>query len=208
MSLFCRTQRKILWRMWKTEQFWGTIDFHNVFFPTRKVNGAPKQPDYKLSSIYLPFVFGRTKRFIQVWNYLRVSKWWQNFHFWVNYTFKNPSFCIILSVYIIASVCLNWKAVIWCLDRAYMWWMTLLQLRGAENSSACCFSFLFPHSFAPSFSLPLSLSFSSQSNYVWPDIWLPFLNFSNLAAVLVFTPILLSLFVQTCLIMKSLKAPT
>ncbi len=32
------------------------------------------------------FVFGRTK--IQVWNYLRVSKWWQNFHFWVNYPFK------------------------------------------------------------------------------------------------------------------------
>ncbi len=37
------------------------------------------------------FVFGRTKKFIQVWNYLRVSKWWQNFHFWVNYPFKAPS---------------------------------------------------------------------------------------------------------------------
>ncbi len=34
------------------------------------------------------FVFSRTKTFIQVWNYLRVSKWWQNFHFWVNYPFK------------------------------------------------------------------------------------------------------------------------
>ncbi len=34
------------------------------------------------------FVFSRTKKFIQVWNYLRVSKWWQNFHFWVNYPFK------------------------------------------------------------------------------------------------------------------------
>ncbi len=34
------------------------------------------------------FVFGRTKKFIQVWNYLRVSKWWQNFQFWVNYPFK------------------------------------------------------------------------------------------------------------------------
>ncbi len=33
-------------------------------------------------------MFSRTKTFIQVWNYLRVSKWWQNFHFWVNYPFK------------------------------------------------------------------------------------------------------------------------
>ncbi len=28
MSLFCRTQRKIFWIIWETEQFWGTIDFH------------------------------------------------------------------------------------------------------------------------------------------------------------------------------------
>ncbi len=54
MSLFCWTQRKIFWRMWETEQFWGTIDFHSIFFPTMEVNGAPKQPGYKLSSKYLP----------------------------------------------------------------------------------------------------------------------------------------------------------
>ncbi len=30
--------------MWETEQFWGTIDFHSIFFPTMEVNGAPKQP--------------------------------------------------------------------------------------------------------------------------------------------------------------------
>ncbi len=40
--------------MRETEQFWGTIDFHSIFFPTMEVNGAPKQPDYKLSSEYLP----------------------------------------------------------------------------------------------------------------------------------------------------------
>ncbi len=34
------------------------------------------------------FVFSRTKTFKQVLNYLRVSKWWQNFYFWVNYPFK------------------------------------------------------------------------------------------------------------------------
>ncbi len=36
--------------MWETEQFWG---FHSIFFPTIEVNGAPKQPGYKLSSKYL-----------------------------------------------------------------------------------------------------------------------------------------------------------
>ncbi len=54
ISLFCWTQRKILWRMWGTEQFWGTIDFHCIFLPNKEVNGAPKQPGYKLSSEYLP----------------------------------------------------------------------------------------------------------------------------------------------------------
>ncbi len=39
-------------------------------YPTMEVDGAPKQPGYKLSS----FVFGRTKKCIQVWNYLSVSK--------------------------------------------------------------------------------------------------------------------------------------
>ncbi len=34
------------------------------------------------------FVFSRTKTFIQVWNYLRVSKLRQHFHFWVNYPFN------------------------------------------------------------------------------------------------------------------------
>ncbi len=32
----------------------ATIGFHSIFFPTMEVNGAPKQPGYKLSSKYLP----------------------------------------------------------------------------------------------------------------------------------------------------------
>ncbi len=40
--------------MWETEQFWGTIEFHGIFLPTMEVNGAPKQPGYKLSSKYFP----------------------------------------------------------------------------------------------------------------------------------------------------------
>ncbi len=59
-----------------------------VFFSYYGSQWCPKtawlQTFFKISS----FVFGRTKTFIQVWNYLRVSKWWQNFHFWVNYPFK------------------------------------------------------------------------------------------------------------------------
>ncbi len=82
--MFCWTQRKIFWRKFVTRLFWGTIDFHS-----RKKNyyGSQWCPRtalfptfFKISS----FVFSRTKTFIRVWNYLRVSKW-QNFHFWVNY---------------------------------------------------------------------------------------------------------------------------
>ncbi len=74
---------------WGKQQFWGTIDFHSIFFFSYYGSQwCPKtawlQTFFQISS----FVFGWTKKFIQVWNYLRVSKWWQNFHFWVNYPFK------------------------------------------------------------------------------------------------------------------------
>ncbi len=59
-----------------------------VFFSYYGSQWCPKtawlQTFFKISS----FVFSRTNTFIQVWNYLRMSKWWQNFHFWVNYPFK------------------------------------------------------------------------------------------------------------------------
>ncbi len=52
-----------------------------VFFFLYGSQWCPKtawlQTFFKISS----FVFSRTKAFIQVWNYLRMSKWWQNFHF-------------------------------------------------------------------------------------------------------------------------------
>ncbi len=56
-----------------------------VFFSYYGSQWCPKtawsQSFFKISS----FVFSRTKTFIQLWNYLRVNTWWQNFHFWVNY---------------------------------------------------------------------------------------------------------------------------
>ncbi len=73
MSLFCWTQRKIFWRMWETEQFWGTIDFHSILFSTMEVNCSPKQPRYKLSSEYLPLCSAEQRnsyRFGTTWGWV------------------------------------------------------------------------------------------------------------------------------------------
>ncbi len=59
--------------MWETEQFWGTIDFHSIFLPTMEVNGAPKQPGYKLSSEYLPLCSAEQRNAYRL-ELLRVSK--------------------------------------------------------------------------------------------------------------------------------------
>ncbi len=71
MCLFCWTQRKIFWRMRETEYFFSY--YGSQWCPKT----AWLQTFFKISS----FVF-RTNTFIQVWNYLRESKWWQKFHFW------------------------------------------------------------------------------------------------------------------------------
>ncbi len=75
MCLFCWTQRKIFWRKFVTRLFWGTIDFHSRRNKILWPRTALFPTFFRISS----FVFGRTNTFIQVWNYLRVSKWWQNF---------------------------------------------------------------------------------------------------------------------------------
>ncbi len=88
-SLFCCTQNEIFWRMWEIEQFWGTIDFHSIFFSYYGSQWCPKiawlQTFFKI--LYLPFVFSRTKTFILVWNYLVVNDD-RIFIFWVNYPFN------------------------------------------------------------------------------------------------------------------------
>ncbi len=52
----------------------GTIDFHSIFFfPTMEVNGAPKQPGYKLSSKYLPLCSAEQRhsyRFGTTWGWV------------------------------------------------------------------------------------------------------------------------------------------
>ncbi len=82
-----------------------------------EVNDAPKQPDYKLSSnIFL--CVQQNKKFIQVWNYLRVSKWWQNFHFWVNYPF-NIICCFFEGhwLFLVICSCMSPWFVLSCEDR-------------------------------------------------------------------------------------------
>ncbi len=48
--------------MGETEQFWGTIDFHSVFFSTMEVNGAQNS----LVTIFLQNIFLCVQTFIQV----------------------------------------------------------------------------------------------------------------------------------------------
>ncbi len=61
-----------------------SIDFHSIYVPTIEVIGD--QQLFGSSKYY--FVFSIRNKFIQVWNNMRVSKWWQHFHVWVNYSFK------------------------------------------------------------------------------------------------------------------------
>ncbi len=70
-----------------------------VFFPYYGSQWCPKTAWLQIFFRISSFVFSRTKKFIQVRNYLRVNKWWQNFHFWVNYPFNRyvyPNYCCYL----------------------------------------------------------------------------------------------------------------
>ncbi len=48
--------------MWETEQFWGTIEFHGIFYPTMEVNGAQNS----LVTIFLQNIILCVQTFIQV----------------------------------------------------------------------------------------------------------------------------------------------
>jgi len=84
--LLLNTKEDILENDWN----FGTIDFHSVFFFFYGRQWCQTtvwfQSFFKISS----FVFNRRKKLIQViCNKLRVSKWWQNFHYWVEYPFNS-----------------------------------------------------------------------------------------------------------------------
>jgi len=75
ISLFCCTQRKIFGRMSVTKQILPPIYYHsrkNKYYGSQWGGGARSVwllTFFQISS----FVFSRIKKFIQVWNYLRLS---------------------------------------------------------------------------------------------------------------------------------------
>ncbi len=78
------TQKKIFWG---TKQLLVPIDFHSRERNTIEINGGPSTVwliFFKISS----FMFNIRKKLKQVWNDMRVTKWWQTFTFWVNYSFN------------------------------------------------------------------------------------------------------------------------
>ncbi len=62
------------------KQLMVPIDFYS--FPTMEVNGDQQlfgsSEFFKISY----FVFYIRQKLMQVWNNMRVSKWWQKFYFW------------------------------------------------------------------------------------------------------------------------------
>ncbi len=74
--------------------FGATLTFIVGKKHTMEVNGAPELvPTFFRISC---FVFSRTKTFIQLWNYTRVSKGLLNFHFWVNHIPLSSASVVIL----------------------------------------------------------------------------------------------------------------
>ncbi len=73
MSLFCWTQRKIFWRMWETEQFWGTIDFHSIYYSYYGSQWCPKTAWLQTFFKYLPLCSAEQRhsyRFGTTWGWV------------------------------------------------------------------------------------------------------------------------------------------
>jgi len=76
----CGTQKKIFWRIWVTKKLMGRIDFHSM--DENNVGPINCLVTHILKNIY--FVFSRRKKVLQVWNNLKVSKWWLSLNVKVN----------------------------------------------------------------------------------------------------------------------------
>ncbi len=85
MSLLCWTQRKIFWRMWETEQFRRTFDFHSIFFPTMEVNDAQNSLCTNfLQNIFLCVLRNKDIHSLEILE----GELNDSFHFWMNNPFK------------------------------------------------------------------------------------------------------------------------
>ncbi len=72
-----------------TKQLTVAIDLHNVKKNKKKLTRQRSPATVWLPTFFkiFSFVLNKGTNLIQVWNKWRVSKWWQYFHFWVNYPF-------------------------------------------------------------------------------------------------------------------------
>ncbi len=79
------------------KQLMAPVDFYSIYFATMDVTGDQQlfssSKFFKVSSV----VFNIRKKRIDVWNDMRLSKWLHNFHFWVNYSFKEMLLFFICS---------------------------------------------------------------------------------------------------------------
>ncbi len=82
------------------------------------------------------FVFNRTKKLIQIWNSLRVSKW-QNFHFWVNYPFKVKTYdgCSVSFWFDIIHNSVRFQHCTWVVLRKGRWAAVYCEVHGTPQKS-------------------------------------------------------------------------
>ncbi len=81
VSFFCWTQKKVFWRMLVTKQLIVAIDFYSILSILWKSMATINCLVTNL--LQNIFFCAQQKKETQVWNTLRVSKWWQNCNFWV-----------------------------------------------------------------------------------------------------------------------------
>ncbi len=124
MSLFCRTQRKIFWRKFVT----GCFEVPLTSTVGKKNYGSQWCPRTALFPTFFrisSFVFSRTKTLIQVWKYLIVSKW-QNYHFWVDYPFKDRFIWSVIQRYVPVAQwlehCVSSAKVVGSIPREHTYW--------------------------------------------------------------------------------------
>ncbi len=66
----------------------GMIDFHMMEKNTMEVNGYRQLFGYQCSANWIILHSVDEIKTPTGWNKRRVSKWWTDFHFWINYPFK------------------------------------------------------------------------------------------------------------------------
>ncbi len=86
MCLFW-TQRKIFWRMWETEQFWGIIDFYRIVVLLWK----SMVPQNNLITNFLQNIFLCVQHNKDIHTNLEL-------HFWANYPFNHTSLCLNINL--------------------------------------------------------------------------------------------------------------